>query len=322
MSVRMYNPRNSLTGRVVNVSATEKLLRFGVFELNLDAEELRKDGIPIKLPPQPVKVLALLAGRAGQVVTRDEIQKQVWGEETYVDFEHGLNQCIKQIRTALNDNADKPLYVETLPRRGYRFLAPVVSKTIAAPAARVTESASGIQSRIGLPPMSERAADAPETRSAREEAAPSADASSRRAGDVAATAVLPDATESAIIGAKAVSETEAHAKPRQPFKKLLVRLALTAVGLLALVVFGVYWRTQRVSALTDKDTIILADFDNSTGSPVFDAALKEAVTADIDQSPFLNVLPAQKVREELRFMNQPPDTPLVGSPGTELEFAL
>jgi DNA-binding winged helix-turn-helix (wHTH) protein len=84
---------------VGNVSATEKLLRFGVFELNLDAEELRKDGIPIKLPPQPVKVLALLAGRAGQVVTRDEIQKQVWGEETYVDFEHGLNQCIKQIRT-------------------------------------------------------------------------------------------------------------------------------------------------------------------------------------------------------------------------------
>ncbi len=115
------------------MSATEKLLRFGVFELNLDAEELRKDGIPIKLPPQPVKVLALLAGRAGQVVTRDEIQKQVWGEETYVDFEHGLNQCIKQIRTALNDNADKPLYVETLPRRGYRFLAPVVSKTVAAP---------------------------------------------------------------------------------------------------------------------------------------------------------------------------------------------
>jgi DNA-binding winged helix-turn-helix (wHTH) protein len=104
---------------VVNVGATEKLLRFGIFELNLDAEELRKDGTPIKLPPQPVKVLALLAIRAGQVVTRDEIQKEVWGEGTYVDFEHGLNQCIKQIRTALNDNADKPLYVETLPRRGY-----------------------------------------------------------------------------------------------------------------------------------------------------------------------------------------------------------
>ena len=123
------------------MGATEKLLRFGVFELNLDAEELRKDGTPIKLPPQPVKILALLASRAGQVVTRDEIQTEIWGEETYVDFEHGLNQCIKQIRTALNDNADKPLYVETLPRRGYRFLAPVVSKTVATPPPRVTEKA-------------------------------------------------------------------------------------------------------------------------------------------------------------------------------------
>ena len=85
--------RNSLTYRVVNVGATQKLLRFGVFELNLEAEELRKDGIPIKLPPQPVKVLALLATRAGQMVRRDEIQKDVWGEETYVDFEHGLTSA-------------------------------------------------------------------------------------------------------------------------------------------------------------------------------------------------------------------------------------
>ena len=106
---------------MVKLSATEKLLRFGVFELNLDAEELRNDGTLIKLPPQPVKVLALLASRAGQVVTREEIQKEIWGEETFVDFDHGLNQCIKQIRTVLNDNPDKPLYVETLPRRGYRF---------------------------------------------------------------------------------------------------------------------------------------------------------------------------------------------------------
>ena len=137
------------------MGATQKLLRFGVFELNLDSEELRKDGIPIKLPPQPVKILALLASHAGQTVTRDEIQKEIWGDETYVDFEHGLNQCIKQIRTALNDNADKPLYVETLPRRGYRFLAPVVSKTIATPGPRVTESASGIQNRVAIPPSME-----------------------------------------------------------------------------------------------------------------------------------------------------------------------
>ena len=130
-------------------------------------------------------MLALLASRAGQVVTRDEIQKEVWGEETFVDFEHGLNQCIKQIRTALNDNADKPLYVETLPRRGYRFLAPVVSKTVAVPAPRVTESGSGIQSRVGF------ATDARTRRRSRgkvgaeRETAPSAGAGTERAGDVA-----------------------------------------------------------------------------------------------------------------------------------------
>lgn len=101
------------------------LLRFGVYELNLVTEELRKFGTPIKLPPQPYKVLALLASQAGQVVTREQIQLQVWGEETFVDFEQGMNQCIKQIRNVLSDSADSPRYIETLPRRGYRFIAPV-----------------------------------------------------------------------------------------------------------------------------------------------------------------------------------------------------
>lgn len=101
------------------------LLRFGVFELNLVTEELRKFGTPIKLAPQPFKVLALLASQAGQIVTREQIQLQVWGDETFVDFEQGMNHCIKQIRNALNDSADTPRYIETLPRRGYRFVAPV-----------------------------------------------------------------------------------------------------------------------------------------------------------------------------------------------------
>ena len=129
---------------MIALSGTQKLLRFGVFELNLTTEELRKYDIPIKLAPQPLTILALLASRAGQVVTREEIQKQVWGDGTYVDFEHGLNQCVKQIRTALNDNADRPVYIETMPRRGYRFLAPVVSKTILAPPPKVMESKSGV----------------------------------------------------------------------------------------------------------------------------------------------------------------------------------
>jgi len=132
------------------LSTTYRLLRFGVFELNLDTEELRKDGTAVKLSPQPFRVLAVLASRADEIVTREEIRRQVWGDDTYVDFEQGLNQCIMQIRTALKDSSSRPLYIETLPRKGYRFLAPVTSKTIATQG-RVTESSSGLQPRPELP---------------------------------------------------------------------------------------------------------------------------------------------------------------------------
>jgi DNA-binding winged helix-turn-helix (wHTH) protein len=128
-----------------SMSDTQNLLRFGVFELNVTTEELRKSGTLVRLAPQPLKLLALLARRSGQVVTREEIQQALWGGETYVDFEQGMNHCIKQIRNALSDSADAPLYIETVPRRGYRFLAPVVTKTIPAPPPRVVESQSGIQ---------------------------------------------------------------------------------------------------------------------------------------------------------------------------------
>ncbi len=112
--------------------------------MNLDLEEIRKNGNTLKLSPQPFKLLALLASRSGQVVTRDEIQNQIWGGDTFVDFEQGVNKCIKQIRTALSDNVDNPLYLETIPRRGYRFLAPVRTKTIPAPPPQVKEASSSL----------------------------------------------------------------------------------------------------------------------------------------------------------------------------------
>jgi DNA-binding winged helix-turn-helix (wHTH) protein len=130
------------------LSETYRLLRFGVFELNLDLEELRKNGTLLKLPPQPFKLLALLASRSGQVVTRDEIQGQLWGNDTFIDFEQGVNKCIKQIRTALSDNPDNPLYLETIPRRGYRFLAPVRTKIVPAPPPQVREASSGLIANV------------------------------------------------------------------------------------------------------------------------------------------------------------------------------
>lgn len=101
------------------------LLRFGAFELDLGTAELRKSGITLNLPPQPLRILALLASHPGQLVTRELIQQEIWGSETFVDFEQGLNFAINKIRVALGDHADSPRYVETLPRRGYRFIAPV-----------------------------------------------------------------------------------------------------------------------------------------------------------------------------------------------------
>src|SRR5215471_16549544 len=99
-------------------------LRFGGFELNPGSCELRDRGTLLHLAPQPFKVLELLVRRGGEVVGRNEIRDHVWSGDTFVDFEQGLNFCIRQIREALGDTADAPRYVETLPRRGYRFLMP------------------------------------------------------------------------------------------------------------------------------------------------------------------------------------------------------
>jgi TolB-like protein/DNA-binding winged helix-turn-helix (wHTH) protein/Tfp pilus assembly protein PilF len=104
-----------------------RLLRFGRFEADLDAGLLSRDGTPVKLQPQPFKVLALLARRAGQVVTREEIRLEVWGQDTFVNFDQGLAYCLNQIRGALGEQAQAHQYIQTLPRRGYRFIAPVTA---------------------------------------------------------------------------------------------------------------------------------------------------------------------------------------------------
>ncbi len=106
-------------------SSARQRVRFGVFELDLRSGELRKAGARISLPEQPFRVLALLLEQPGQLVTREELRARLWAAETFVDFEHGLNAVVKRLRDALGDSADAPRFVETLPRRGYRFIAPV-----------------------------------------------------------------------------------------------------------------------------------------------------------------------------------------------------
>ena len=101
------------------------LIRFGTFQLDPQAGQLLKNGRVIRLKPQPLRLLQLLLSRPGELVTRDEIRAVLWGAETFVDFEQGMNTAVRQIREALGDDAETPIFVETVPKRGYRFIAPV-----------------------------------------------------------------------------------------------------------------------------------------------------------------------------------------------------
>ena len=102
-------------------------IRFGDYEVDFEAGELRKHGLRIKLQYQPFRILTLLLERPGRLVSREEVQKLLWPNDTVVEFEHGINAAINRLREALSDSAEEPRYVETLPRRGYRFIAPVES---------------------------------------------------------------------------------------------------------------------------------------------------------------------------------------------------
>src|SRR5690349_18031491 len=98
---------------------------FGVFEVDLRSAELRKHGVRIKLQEQPFQILSLLLEHPGEVVTREELREKLWPAHTFVDFDRSLNKAMTKLRAALGDSADSPRYVETIPRHGYRFLAPV-----------------------------------------------------------------------------------------------------------------------------------------------------------------------------------------------------
>src|SRR5215472_1559714 len=205
---------------------TSPILRFSIFEVNLQTGELRRKGQKVKLQDQPFQVLAVLLQRPGDVVTREELRSQIWPEDTFVDFDNSLNTAINKLRESLGDSADNPRFIETLPRRGYRFIAPVTSD---------------------------------------------------------------------------------HKKKR-PSLAADWRLAGAVVVVLVAAVAGrLVWRSRQAPRLTEKDTIVLADFANTTGDPVFDDTLKQGLRVQLEQSPFLNVLSDQKVNEELQLMGRQKD---------------
>ena len=131
------------------------VVRFGVFELDPRSGELRRHGLKIRLPDQSFQILKLLLSRPGEVVTREELRGVLWSSQTFVDFEVGLNSAVRKLREALDDSADNPRFVETLPRRGYRFVASVsgpVAEFVSADvlASRPPPAAAAVDARRGL----------------------------------------------------------------------------------------------------------------------------------------------------------------------------
>jgi len=116
-----------------------RVVSFGVFDLDLDSGELRRHGLKVRLPDQSFQILKALLARPGEVVTRDELRQVLWSSETFVDFEVGLNSAVRKLREALDDQADNPRFVETLPRRGYRFVAPLSVPAVIEPPPALVE---------------------------------------------------------------------------------------------------------------------------------------------------------------------------------------
>jgi DNA-binding winged helix-turn-helix (wHTH) protein/tetratricopeptide (TPR) repeat protein len=208
-------------------------LRFAVFDADLRTGELRKQGVRVKLQEQPFRVLTLLLQRPGEVVTREELRSQIWHSDTFVDFDNGLNTSINKLREALGDSADNPRFIETLPRRGYRFIAPVTG--------------------------------------------------------------LDGTTRDTAAGVSA---------PWRPSSRKIVVTAAIAV-LAAGIAGGLLWRARQARRLTEKDTIVLGDFANSTGDAVFDGTLREGLSVELEQSPFLSLLSEEGIHHTLRMMGQP-----------------
>lgn len=255
------------------------VIRFGAFELDAVASHLRKGGVLLKLHPQPFRVLLLLAERPGQIVDRKEIRRRLWDDNTYVDFEGGINFCIKQVRAVLGDNAEKPKYIETLPRRGYRLIASV-SYPDAAGRDLLFAAAHPSSNLVG--------------------------AAHGNGG-----ARLSFAQINVI---RALAPTAAGTG----WGSVALRTVAAALAMIAIVTAGAIFYLHRSPKLTEKDTVVLTDFINNTGDDVLGDALRQALDTELEQSPFLNVLSDKSLSEALRMMRRSEKERLTPAVGREL----
>src|ERR1700758_695713 len=128
-----------------------RTIRFGVFDADLRTQELRRQGTRIKLPRQSFQILQMLLERPGELVTREELRNALWPEDTFVDFDHGLNNAVKRIRAVLGDSAESPHWIETLPRLGYRFIGTVQAPSNGHTSSNGTHDGNGSASIVSPP---------------------------------------------------------------------------------------------------------------------------------------------------------------------------
>ena len=128
-----------------------RILRFGSFEANVRVGELRKQGLKVKLQDQPFQILVMLLERPGELVTRQEIHQKLWPADTFVDFDHGLNNAINRLREALGDSAESPRFIETLPKKGYRFIGQVTGDEPPAEAGYQPAEATPVAKPVPIP---------------------------------------------------------------------------------------------------------------------------------------------------------------------------
>ena len=230
--------------------------QFGPFEVNVASAELLKNGRRIKLQEQPYRLLVALLESPGEVISREELRSRLWPDDTFVDFDGSLRVAVGKLREALDDNADDPRYIETIPKRGYRFLVTEVRRVEAAP-------------EVAEPKTAKLGEDA------------------RR-----------DNLEPLKTGAKATRWW------------VVAGAAILMIGI-GLAAGSRMFFPHKVHALTDKDTIVLADFANATGDPVFDGTLRQGLSVQLEQSPFLSIIPDEKIQQTLGLMGQHVDAKLI-----------
>jgi eukaryotic-like serine/threonine-protein kinase len=243
------------------------LYRFGTYEANSNTGELLKKGVRIKLQEQPFRMLCLLLEKSGSIISKEEVRERLWPGNTFVEFDASLSVAIGKLRDALGDDAENPRFIETVPRRGYRFLAAVVKEEIGE-----GEKSNGMERALAA----QESAQQPNVR-----------------GDVL----------------REEQTAEVQKGERGRWRYLLLFLGAAALG----AVLGTYfYRQQSMFALTARDTIVVADFQNSTGEPVFSEALRRGLQVGLEQSPFLQVLSDRKMAVILKQMERPPDERITG----------